>query len=78
MQEEIEEAKRSLFDTAEYELIEKFIGSKALKISQKSQMTKFHFGQAKQQHDDTIMTHMKDPIDNQIKCVGRDLQEHEE
>ena len=71
-QEEIEIAKRSLFDIADRELTDTYMRSKALKISQKSQMTKFHFRQAKKQHDDTIMTHMKDPNDNQ--CVVKSAQ----
>ena len=37
-------------------------------------MTKFHFKQAKKQHDDTIMTHMKEPIDNQVKYTQLEIE----
>ena len=43
LREEIESAKQSLFDISEHELIGQFIRSKAIKIAQKPQMTKYHF-----------------------------------
>ena len=64
---EIEAAKQLLSDKASYELEGKRIRSKALQVSQKSKMTKYHFRLAKKQHEMTVMNQMLDPENNNLK-----------
>ena len=71
---EIEAAKQLLSDKASYELEGKRIRSKALQVSQKSKMTKYHFRLAKKQHEMTVMNQMLDPEDNNLKTKQEDIE----
>ena len=72
--EEVQQAKQQLKDIGDYELEGKRITLNALKVSQKSRMTKYHFRVAKRQHDDTIITHMLDPVDDMVKHTQGNIE----
>ena len=72
---EIEAAKQILFERESYELEGQRVRYKALQLSQKFKMTKYHFKQAEKQHDTTIMNQILDPSDNLIKRRQEDIEQ---